>query len=277
MARRAVATIFAGVVVAMTTHSIHGQTEAQKQQIWEKADPAIMAYMEKSAGAIGQGFASAYAGFGRWYTEFLVPAVEKDPPIIEVAKWVFSTGLKNATLIPGVGVGFGLAIDVFVAVFEDATNQSIPDATKIQFLSMLQSRIEAARARAIDVAERFERERPSDFEAAMFAYLNEEIATPGIHAASNFRIGEKTRKKLNALGFPEPSRATAEHVAETALAKMIFAANKRYFPDPKEFLDDRQKMIMAHIAARRILFANDLARICKDASQLGLLGPKECR
>ena len=276
-ARRRVA---AAVLVAIFTVSIaqpQAQTKVNKDQIWERAEPAVMEYMKESAGMIASGFGLAYSGFIDWYTNVLIPSTGKDPAVVEVAKFVFETVLKGVKLVPGVGQLTKVVIDIFIDAFKKATEDATPQALSASFMAKLNARMEEAKTRNLALARRFEMDHPSDFEAAMFAYLNEEVATPGIHAASDFGIGAATRKKIASLGFPEPSEDGARQIAESVLTPMVLAVQKRYYPQRSKIFDEGQLRVVAQIEVRRYLYPGNRTRICKDAFLLGLLAPDDCR
>jgi hypothetical protein len=111
----------------------------------------------------------------------------------------------------------------------------------------------------------------------MTAYLDEEIETAGIHAASDFGLGEHTRTTLRGLGFPEPNDDGARVVAEKVLIPMVLATKKRYQPQAARILDAEQIRIDANITARRILWPNNPERYCEGAFELGMLAPDDCR
>lgn len=274
---RAAGTLVIAAMLAVVAIDARAQTSSQKGEIWERADPAVMSYIQKSAAATTQGFALAYTGFGDWYTNTLAPAVKNEPAFVAVAKFVFTKGLALLPNALGTGPFVSLAVDFFASAFEEATASTGDEGSMVGFLAKLNAEMENAKAGSVALAERFEEKYPSDFEAAMFAYLNEELGTPGIHAASDFRVGAATRKKLKEFGFPEPSETGARLVAESVLTPMILAAQTRYFPDRLKVLTENQKQINAQVTARRILFPKNAAYYCKDAWQLGLLQPDDCR
>jgi hypothetical protein len=191
---------------------------------------------------------------------------------------VFEAAVKlGSNLIPGPAIFGKAATQLFITAFKEATTEVAATASTATFLAKLNLKMELAKTNALTLARRFEAEHPADFEAAMFAYLNEEVAAPGVHAASDFGIGAVTRKKLAQFGFPEPTNASARQIAESLLSPMILAVKDRHFRDRLGTLDAGQRRIDAQIAARRVLYPNDLKRICKDAFLLGLLAPSDCR
>lgn len=279
---RAIAAIVAIALLTTSAVDPRAQTpeqneQARKDQIWQRAEPAVMAYMNESAAMVGQGFALAYTGFVDWYTNVLIPGVKEERAIIKVAQWVFEQSLKTLSELPGVGQVTKMAIDVFVDAFKNAVTKSKPGALTASFMAALNAELEAARTRGLTVARRFETNRPSDFEAAMFAYLNEEVATPGIHAASEFGMGKTTRKKLAQLGFPEPGERGARLIAEAVLTPMVLAAQKGFWPQRSRIFNQDQLHVVAEIETRRYLFPKDRAYICKNAFLLSLLAPDDCR
>ena len=191
---------------------------------------------------------------------------------------MFEAAVKlGSNLIPGPAIVGKISTQLFITAFKEATTEVDANASTATFLAKLNLKMESAKTKALTLARRFEMEHPSDFEAAMFAYLNEEVATPGLHAASDFGIGAVTRKKLAQFGFPEPTDEGARQVAESVLTPMILAVKDRHFRDPLGTLDAGQRRLDAQIEARRVLYPNDLKRICKDAFLLGLLAPSDCR
>ena len=150
---QAIAAIVAIALLTTSAVDPRAQTQDRKDQIWERAEPAVMAYMNKSAAIVGQGFELAYKGFVDWHTNVLIPGVKEERAIIKVAQWVFEQALKTLGELPGAGTAAKPAIDLFVDAFKSAIARSKPDALTPGFLSALNVELErpghaASRSRA---------------------------------------------------------------------------------------------------------------------------------
>ena len=167
--------------------------------------------MNESGAVVGQGFALAYTGFVDWYTNVFTPGVKEERAIIKVAQWVFEQSAEDPRRAPGCGEGDQAGHRRLRGRVQERRHQEQAGSPDRQLPGGAECGAgggadpPASRSR-----EQFETSRPSDFEAAMFAHLNEEVATPGIHAASDFGMGKTTRKKLAQLGDSR-NRANEAH------------------------------------------------------------------
>lgn len=252
--------------------------QTKDEQIMAAAETELLAYMNRSTTFIAAGHARAHHAFFRWYIDDFLPSLGKEPPIVEVFQAAFRMALsRGGALLPLPGPVAGLAIELFRAGFDQATARPAPDVTPDRFKARLDDQLERTRLSLLTLADRVERDEPNLFEDAMLAYLDEELETPGIHAASEYRLGADTREKLRAIGFPEPDSTTALDVAERILTPMVLATKQKWHPRAAQILSAEQRAIDARITARRILFPNDPGRYCEGAWQLGMLKPDDCR
>ncbi len=254
--------------------------EERRDQIFNRSEGELLDYMKESVLFVAQGHELAYKGFASWYVNDLLPGQDGAPGIEKVFRYLVEELLLAgvAEIIPHKGI---FVVDVLHGFSRDAyaeLSASMGGVGSQQgFLQTLDLQLAQYKSDIIALPHAFEEDHPGRFEEAMFQYLNEEVETPGIHEASDFDLGSSTRELLHDQGFPEPSRASIDELAERLLIAMVLEAKKKYNSEWIGVLDEGQLEIDARISALRVLYPNQPDRYCRGAGMLGMLAPKDCR
>ena len=274
-----------GLALGLLLHTASGQTdltaaeEDRRTEIWESAEPELLRYMKESMMFVAYGHEVAYTSYIDWYVNIHLPEQRDAPAVETIFTYLVERVLLGAgALLPFRGV---FIVDLLVDLTEDAYAGLARSLETVHssdgLVAALDRQSALLRASLVALPDEFERTQPTMFEDAMFVYYHEGVETPGIHAASEHRIGSETRHYLANLGFPEPTGTTTMVVAEALLVPMVHETFLHAYGDTGGILEPWQVELDARIRARRILYPDYPSYFCEDAWQLGFFGPEECR
>lgn len=248
---------------------------AHEDEVWHEAEVAVMDYMRRSAAMVSEGYNVAYKSFVRYYHNDFLPMLDERPPVEMLMKH-FSKDVLTPLLSAAVPAGTfaGMVTGVAEKWFTGVVDRRHEAGFSLIF--ELDAALAEHRKELLLLPDEFERDHPNDFEDAMDEYFWEEIDTPDIHRSSDYQLARYSREKLASLGFPEPSRATVESIAESILVPLVFDVKMRYQSRALEILDREDIRADARFVARKLLYPNDPDRYCEGVLLTGLMGYREC-
>lgn len=277
--------VIAGLLILLTFSPLAAQeaeTEkerlAREDELWNRSDEAILAYMEESSRAIAQGYAVGFKGFTQWFNAEFIPLVNEQPSIDTFMEF-YSKAITSLLLT---AVPPGKFVEEYVVPAAQKWFEGVVADDHLSSRAFLNDlaldyRLEQLETDLLLLPQEFDKEDPTLFEDAMWEYFNEELETPHIHDVSDHKMGEWTREKLAELGFPEPSRETIEGISEEVMIPLVYKAKLLYQSRALDILEPWEIKIDAQIAARRFLYRDDPERYCEGSGALGWLAPDDCQ